>query len=73
VRFQERVTIITGSGSGLRRVLAHRFAAEGAAVVVADVVGQRATTVALPWILPIGHSQISVKTRKSPLRGLVRF
>jgi NAD(P)-dependent dehydrogenase (short-subunit alcohol dehydrogenase family) len=72
VRFQERVTIITGSGSGLRRVLAHRFAAEGAAVV-ADVVGQRATTVALPWILPIGHSQISVKTRKSPLRGLVRF
>jgi NAD(P)-dependent dehydrogenase (short-subunit alcohol dehydrogenase family) len=46
VRFQERVTVITGSGSGLGRVLAHRFAAEGAAVVVADVVGQRATTVA---------------------------
>jgi NAD(P)-dependent dehydrogenase (short-subunit alcohol dehydrogenase family) len=40
------VAIITGSGSGLGRVLAHRFAAEGAAVVVADVVGQRATTVA---------------------------
>jgi len=44
--FQGRVAIITGSGSGLGRVLAHRFAAEGAAVVVADVVGQRATTVA---------------------------
>ncbi|MCA1737424.1 MAG: glucose 1-dehydrogenase [Actinobacteria bacterium] len=46
MRFQSRVTIITGSGSGLGRVLAHRFAAEGAAVVVADVVGQRAITVA---------------------------
>ena len=46
MRFQSQVAIITGSGSGLGRVLAHRFAAEGAAVVVADVVGQRASTVA---------------------------
>ena len=35
-RFQGRVAIITG-GSGLGRLLAHRFAAEGASVVVADL------------------------------------
>jgi meso-butanediol dehydrogenase/(S,S)-butanediol dehydrogenase/diacetyl reductase len=46
MRFQGRVAIITGGGSGLGRVLAHSFAAEGAAVVVADVVGDRATAVA---------------------------
>ena len=45
MRFQGRVAIITGGGSGLGRVLAHSFAAEGAAVVVADVAGRSATEV----------------------------
>src|SRR5215218_5671299 len=46
MRFQGRVTIITGGGSGLGRVLAHCFAAEGASVIVADMVAQRASAVA---------------------------
>ena len=46
MRFEDKVTIVTGGGSGLGRVLAHRFAAEGAAIVVADVAGERAGAVA---------------------------
>jgi NAD(P)-dependent dehydrogenase (short-subunit alcohol dehydrogenase family) len=36
-RFTEKVAIVTGSGNGLGEEYAKRFAAEGAAVVVADV------------------------------------
>src|SRR5271165_3450640 len=40
-----KVAIITGAGSGIGRSSAVRFAAEGAAVVVADVRGDRARKV----------------------------
>lgn len=36
-RFTDRIVMITGSGSGIGRVMAGRFAAEGAHIVVADL------------------------------------
>jgi NAD(P)-dependent dehydrogenase (short-subunit alcohol dehydrogenase family) len=44
-RFSDRTVLVTGGGSGIGRVLAKRFAAEGAAVVVADIVAERAEEV----------------------------
>ena len=37
MRFKDRHIIVTGAGSGIGRSIAHRFAAEGGRVVIADI------------------------------------
>jgi meso-butanediol dehydrogenase / (S,S)-butanediol dehydrogenase / diacetyl reductase len=45
-RLDGKRAIVTGGGSGIGRATCRRFAAEGAAVVVADLLGERAEEVA---------------------------
>jgi rhamnulose-1-phosphate aldolase/alcohol dehydrogenase len=51
-----RIALVTGGGSGIGRATARRLAAEGACVVVADLVGSAASTVATD----IGSADVAV-------------
>lgn len=46
MRFQDKVCLVTGAGSGIGRATCEQFAAEGAQVVAVDINGERGTETA---------------------------
>jgi 3-oxoacyl-[acyl-carrier protein] reductase len=68
-----RVALITGGASGLGEAIAHRFAEEGAAVVIGDVDGAAAQSVA-DAIVARGHNALAVEgdvTRTADVERMV--
>jgi meso-butanediol dehydrogenase / (S,S)-butanediol dehydrogenase / diacetyl reductase len=61
MRLADKVAIVTGSGSGIGRVMVRLFAAEGAAVAVVDRLGDKAEEVAAE-IEGSGGTAIAIRT-----------
>jgi NAD(P)-dependent dehydrogenase (short-subunit alcohol dehydrogenase family) len=57
MQLNNKMTVVTGAGSGIGRATALRFAKEGAAVVVADKAGERAASVAAEIVALGGRAE----------------
>jgi NAD(P)-dependent dehydrogenase (short-subunit alcohol dehydrogenase family) len=58
LRLSDRTAIVTGAGTGLGRVIARRFAAEGARVVAVDIAGAEETAA---MIEADGHAAMAAR------------
>jgi 3-oxoacyl-[acyl-carrier protein] reductase len=68
-RLQDKVAIITGAGHGIGRAYAHRFAEEGAKVVIAEIDGPAGERVAAE-ITAAGGTAWARRTDVTDLEGL---
>jgi len=68
-KFEGRVAIITGGGSGIGAATARRFSQEGAAVVIADISGRRAEEISTN-IIANGGKAVHIKMDASDSEGV---
>ncbi len=61
-RLEDRVAVVTGGADGIGQAVARRFAAEGAAVVIADLDEERAKAVTAALTGDFGARSLSVAT-----------
>ena len=74
MRLQDKVAIVTGSGSGLGKAMVQRFAKEGARVVIADI-NQGAIDTVVRELKEAGHKALGFKvdvTNRSQLKELMK-